>query len=289
MLTMITSNRESAAGWRQIVTDMWRMEPLLVWTAVVLGLVALPSAAGIWLDPRVITGAPAWLKPFKFAVSTAIYAVTLAWVFTYLPGWPRVRRIVGRTTAIVLLLELGIIDVQAWRGTTSHFNVGTPLDAVLFAVMGLGIFLQTLSTSAVAVALWRQTFADAAMGWALRLGMTLSIVGAFTGALMTSPTPAQLEVARATQHMPVSGAHTVGGPDGGPGLVVTGWSTQHGDLRAPHFVGLHALQALPFVAFLLPRRPERVRLRLTLAAAAIYGSAFVWLLVQALHGIPLIR
>jgi hypothetical protein len=31
------------------------------------------SLAGLLLDPRVITGAPAWLKPIKFAISISIY------------------------------------------------------------------------------------------------------------------------------------------------------------------------------------------------------------------------
>ena len=39
------------------------------------------------VDPRAIEGAPAWLKPLKFAVSTAIYSVTLAWILRFLPAW----------------------------------------------------------------------------------------------------------------------------------------------------------------------------------------------------------
>jgi hypothetical protein len=181
--------------------------------------------------------------------------------------------------------------VQAWRGTTSHFNIGTPLDAVLFSVMGVGIMLQTLASVAVAVALWRQAFADRMLGWALRLGMSITIVGAATGGLMTRPTGAQLEMARATHRMTLAGAHTVGAPDGGPGMPTTGWSLQHGDIRVPHFLGLHALQALPLIMLLFNRRrlPEAVRVRLTLTAAASYGTLFAILLWQALGGHPLVH
>jgi hypothetical protein len=177
---------------KTLATRLWQSDAPLT-TAGLLMVVALAaSLAGMWVDPRTIGGAPAWLKPAKFAASTAIYALTLAWVFRYLPEWETTRRLVGRTTAAVFVLEVAIIDVQAWRGTTSHFNVGTPLDIALFSIMGLAIVLQTLASVAVAVALWRQTFADRAFGWALRLGMSITIIGAASGGLMTQPTEAQL-------------------------------------------------------------------------------------------------
>ena len=47
----------------------------------------------------------------------------------------------------------------------------------------------------------------------------VTVLGAFTGGLMTQPTAAQIADARATHQMPFSGAHTVGAPDGGPGTA----------------------------------------------------------------------
>jgi hypothetical protein len=289
--SMNTMNTVNPGSPRNLLRSLWLSSPPLTAGGVLMLVVLAASVIGLVVDPRVITGAPAWLKPAKFAVSTAIYMLTLAAVFIYLPDWPRTRRFVGWLTAVVLVLEVAIIDAQAWRGTTSHFNVGTLVDSVLFSIMGLAIVVQTLTSIAVAVALWRQRFEDRALGWALRLGMTITIVGASTGGLMTRPAVAQLEQARATGRITLAGAHTVGAPDGGPGLPGTGWSLEHGDVRVPHFIGLHALQALPLLALVLRRRwwTESVRVRLTLTAAASYLSLFAMLLWQALRGQALVN
>jgi hypothetical protein len=118
--------------------------------------------------------------------------------------------------------------------------------------------------------------------------MTVTILGAFTGGLMTRPTAAQLREARITGQLPITGAHTVGAPDGGPGLPVTGWSTVHGDIRVPHFIGLHAVQALPLFVLVTRRRPSATRVRIVLAVAAVYVLTFALLLTQALRGTPLV-
>ena len=110
------------------------------------------------------------------------------------------------------------------------------------------------------------------------------MLGAATGGLMTRPTPAQLEAAR-TGRMTVAGAHTVGAPDGGPGLPGTGWSREHGDLRVPHFLGLHAMQFVPLMALLLGGvQSHRRRQRLVIVGGASYGVMFGILLLQALRG-----
>ncbi len=271
---------------RAFSASLWRASPPLTAVGVLMLVVAAATLVMMRMDPRVIAGAPAWLKPFKFAISTGVYSLTLAWIFGWLADWPRVRRVVGWTTAIVFVLEVAIISAQAWRGTTSHFNAATTLDRTLYAVMGIGILVQTVMSTAVVVALWRQPFTERTLGWAFRLGLLLTIAGAMAGPLMTRTTSTQLADLRAGAPPTVIGAHSVGGPDGGPGLPVTGWSRTHGDLRVPHFIGLHAIQVLAFAALVLRRwrRPEAVRVRLLLAAAASYATLYLLLLRDALRG-----
>ena len=259
---------------RPLVRSAWLMAAL----SVLFGVLLL-------VDPRVVDGAPAWLKPLKFAVSIGLYSATFAWVVRALTGAPRLARLAVTTTVATLLVEMALIGLQAARGTTSHFNTSSLFDGAVFTVMGLAIAAQTLVALAVTVALFRQPFTDRAMGWALRLGMALTVAGASTGGLMTSPSPAQIAEFKATGAMPRAGGHTVGAPDGGPGLPGTGWSSAHGDLRVPHFLGLHAMQALPLVALLVGGlRRERARVVAVLGAAASYAGLFVILLAQALGG-----
>jgi hypothetical protein len=275
---------------RNLLRTFWSGSALLTVTGLLMLVVLAGSLVGLMVDARTIGGAPAWLKPAKFAVSIAIYTFTLAWIFTYLAEWPRTRQFVSAVSAVTLIFEIAAIVTQAWRGTTSHFNVGTPFDMAVWISMGLAIVIQTVTSVAVAIALWRQRFDDAALGWALRLGMAMTIVGAGTGGLMTRPTAEQLAQAQVTHTMAISGAHTIGAPDGGPGLPVTGWSAEHGDGRVAHFAGLHALQAmlLIFLAVSRRRRSEGTRVRLIAVGAASYASLFAILLWQGLRGQALI-
>ena len=273
------------------VRVLWNASRPLTAAGLGMFVVLAGSLAAMAVDPRVIAGAAAWLKPAKFALSTAIYALTLAWLFTYLPGRRRLTRIVGWGTTLILILEVALIDMQAARGVTSHFNVATPFDAIVFSVMGVAIVVAWALAIALSVALFRQTFADPAVGWAIRLGMLLTVLGSGMGGLMTRPTSDQLATVRATDVMPTAGAHTVGAADGGPGVPGTGWSREHGDLRVPHFLGLHAVQMIPLITLLLGRRvaSDARRRRAALVLAASYAMLFAILLAQALGGESVIQ
>jgi hypothetical protein len=267
---------------------LWKASPPLTATGTLMLAAFVASLGAMAIDDRTILGAPAWLKPAKFAISTAIYAFTLAWIFTYLPDRRKLTSRIGWITAVIVVFEVAVIDLQAARGVTSHFNIGTPIDAALFSTMGLAILVAWGAAIALTVAVFRHRFADDAFGWALRLGLLLTVIGQATGGLMTNPTKAQLEAAR-TSRITVAGAHTVGAPDGGPGVPITGWSREHGDLRVPHFVGMHAVQILPAIALLLtPIASTAARRRTVIAVAAAYTMLFAVLLVQALSGHPLL-
>jgi hypothetical protein len=268
-----------------LLKQLWRQSPSLTTTALLMLGALVFSVAGLMLDPRTITGVPAWLKPAKFAISTAIFAGTAAWIYGYLDVHKALKR-VGDLLAGVLILEVAIIDIQAARGTTSHFNNATPLDTHLFEVMGTAIGILWLAMIFLCVALFRQRFRNPSFGWALRLGMLITVIGAGTGGVMVTPTAEQRAAIREHQPVAVIGGHTVGAPDGGPGLPGTGWSTEHGDLRIPHFLGLHALQAIPFLAWVFSRRrrsPSQAT-RLVFTAAASYSALFAILFWQALRG-----
>ena len=58
------------------------VSPSLVGIFLAMLVLAAVAVAGLFLDPRLITGAPGRLKPLKFAVSTAIYALTKSGVVT---------------------------------------------------------------------------------------------------------------------------------------------------------------------------------------------------------------
>jgi hypothetical protein len=257
-------------------------------------LVALAGTLiGLLADPRVITGAPAWLKPAKFAISISIYSFTLLWLLSFVQGHARLVRLVANVTALAFIVEMILIVTQVVRGTTSHFNVATPLDTAIFSTMGLFIVVAWVMSLLAALLLIRQSLPDCAYAWALRLGLLLSLVGAAIGILMIMPTEAQLAAAVAGRGLPISGAHSVGVPDGGSGLPLVGWSTTGGDLRVAHFVGLHALQMLPLAGWLLSRSRARqlgarYRLALVWTAGLSYLGLIALLTWQALRGQPLI-
>lgn len=269
----------------------------LVLFAGLMAVWAAGSTVGLLVDDRVLLGAPIWAKPLKFALSFVAYALSLAWMISLLEqARPRLRRPArgaGTVVAAASAVEMVLITWQVVRGRQSHFNRATPFDARLYDTMAGTVVVLWTATLVIAVLLFRAPLADRAVAWAIRIAALLALAGAAVGFLMTRATPGQLAAAR-DGVAPVTGAHAVGVPDGGPGMPLTGWSTTGGDLRVPHFFGMHALQLLPLFVLVLAAlaaryarlRDERVRLRLTLVAGATCAAVLALLVRQAQRGVP---
>ena len=263
--------------------------PLLI-LAAATGCLAILSFAGVFLDSREVTNSAVWIKPLKFSLSIGIYSLTLAWLIGRLPPRSRLARVAGvagTISAAGLAIELIIIDGFAMVGDSSHFNVSTPFHAAMWHVMAGSIAVVWVMTFLVATLLFFAPLGDAARSLAIRAGALIAMAGMALGFLMTGPKAGQ-----SGDYPGVVGAHTIGLADGGPGLPLLGWSTIGGDLRIPHFVGMHALQALPLFVLVLEvlcrklpaLRNARRRLRLTQLAVATFAATVVLVTVQALIG-----
>ncbi len=229
-------------------------------------------------DNRLVTGVNAWIKPAKFAASITIFLWTMAWILSYLQVKPaRVRRY-SLLFATAMLVEMVIISIQAARGTASHFNVfSSPVNAILFSVMGLFITINLVVTIMLLIDFFIQkTALSQPMRWAIRLGLFIMIFASLEGFLMTSIL-----------------SHTVGAADGGPGLPVVNWSTMAGDLRVAHFLGMHGLQIFPLTAYFITRYNQtlsaKTKTSLVISFAFFYLLLMNFTLWQALHKIPVIR
>lgn len=264
-----------------------RLHPPLMFTSLLMLAFLVFTLAGLVLDDRTSLGVPIWLKPLKFAISIAIYTATLAWLISLLRRGKRTAFWLGATAAGAMLVEMAIIGAQAARGVRSHFNNTTALDATLYRIMGATIVIAWLVTLWIAILLLIQRISDRPTVLALRFGVFIALAGMAVGYIMVTPTRSQL--ASGSDYL---GAHTVGGEDGGPGLPIVGWSTEAGDLRVGHFVGMHALQALPLLALALALasrrfarlRDEATRARLIAVAGTAYASLVVLMVWQALRG-----
>jgi hypothetical protein len=265
------------------IKKIWSINPSLS-ALVVYSLICLAvSVSGLCFDHRHINNEHAWIKPCKFSISFTLYGLTMTWLGQYLL---RHRKFFHGTCIAALIggvLELSAIVLQVLRGTTSHFNTGTPFDHSVFILVKVAIMPVALAVVAIFILLLRQKELPPVVGSALHWAVFLTIVGLIPGILMILPDPLQDAI---TQYKQFDG-HTVGFPEGGPGLPWLGWSTVAGDLRIAHFVGIHALQVLPLIGFaimkLLPSLSTQRQRTLVWNAGLTYLSAILLLTWQALQ------
>jgi hypothetical protein len=117
---------------------------------ILLALFALTSVLAMG-DKRVIGSVGVWLKPMKFQLSLAIHFATLGLVMRCLSDdWRNSALLltVAIASAVATAFEIVYI-MQAARQQHSHFNVGTPLHATMYALMAIGAVIITAAAGFV--------------------------------------------------------------------------------------------------------------------------------------------
>jgi hypothetical protein len=264
--TMIVPARPAGL---QLIQDIREGAPFMFWHLVAM-LVLGGACVGLSLiDPRLINGVSVWAKPAKFYVSLAVQFATVAWGLSFLPVAKRETRSIQWPLVVMLVLgwlELFYITIQAARGEPSHFNTSSALYSLIYTLMGVAATGMLLIAMYFGVRLWRVR--------AQGLWTEAAAVGLFWGGLLGLA---------AGFYMGSQAGHHVGAQiSDAAGTGLFSWSTQAGDLRVAHFVGMHAAQLIPFAA--LSGRRSAVY-----AVAAFMTIATVGTFVQALWGIPLLR
>jgi hypothetical protein len=256
---------------RSLVADAFARNRVLAWATALHLLLFVALIPFARLDPAQLFGISRWIKPMKFAISVPIFMATMIYVLSWLPR-SRSRTAIGYAVALTMSIEMVLITLQAARGVPSHFNHATAFDDAVFSAMGILIAVNTAAVLHTVVLFFTQpTALRPAHLTGVRLGLILFVAASLEGGLM---------VAR--------DAHSVGVHDGGPGLPFVNWSTGAGDLRIAHFVGLHALQALPIIGWWLDASGVRAGRACVAAVAAAWAIVTVLLVLQALAGQPLI-
>lgn len=242
----------------------------------VFGLLNFAAAALllvlIQFDNHELLGINRWIKPFKFFVSVGIWSWSMAWYLVYLKNQRAVRTYTWMFV-VLMTAEQAAISGQAARGVPSHFNIATAFDGMVFSIMGLVILTVTLWTLYMDILFFLQKEFTVPMSyvWGIRAGILIFIAACIEGGYMAGRL-----------------SHSVGGIDGGAGLPILNWSTQFGDLRVAHFMGLHALQLVPLFGYWISKRNPTHSVAFVLFFAVIYFIIFLLLLLQSLNGMPLI-
>ncbi|MFN7842040.1 MAG: hypothetical protein ACK5YR_08030 [Pirellula sp.] len=253
----LTFSSSKSSGWKRWISFSNGCIVAILLASGVFHLL-LAGMGGIpWNDPI------SFRKPALFGISTGLTLWSCDWCFRQLreAAWSEVMRwILG----VSLLLEVGLITLQTWRGEASHFNRSGILNAsiesgmLLFIVVAMaiililamrssfGYFLPSVSCS-MRIAIW----------WGLQYLVVSGLIGfaiSFVGH---------------TQQL-------AGKP---PEL----WG-EGGVLKFPHGAALHAIQTLAVVAWVADRLWKKKSVALVRSIAYLHAVVLVLAIHHTVQG-----
>ncbi|MFE3452560.1 hypothetical protein ACFXJ8_26920 [Nonomuraea sp. NPDC059194] len=212
-------------------------------------------------------GPVSWRKPILFGFSFGVTLLSLVWIAGRSGLGERQERWLVGTLTVASLVETALIDLQRWRGVPSHLNFGTPVDAAVSAALAAVAIVGLIPTIiAIAVLAWRRFDGSPSMRLAVWAGLAVLLLSLVAGGAL------------------IANGRAIGLPPQATDLSIFGAA---GQLKVPHAVTLHAVQALPLLAavLMLTGWSEAARVRLVAVAAAGYGGVVLVSVLQAAQGL----
>lgn len=217
-----------------------------------------------------VTGGPwegpvTWRKPILFGVSGGLTSLSMGWAWSRLPRW-RADWLLARSATLALVVEVGLIDMQCWRGVASHFNRSTQFDSLLYDAMGLLILWVTAIIVLITVRFFRQPVAmPADMLLAARAGLIFLVISCLLGIWVSVNGDLRMQQGLEPEQF---------GRAGVP--------------KFPHGAVIHALQWLPLLTWGAARAGFTLatRLRLVSIASRATGLLLIYAFGETLLGRP---
>lgn len=209
----------------------------------------------IWsVEGAAWAGPVSWRKPILFGFSTGVTVLSIGWVLGLLkPRWG--DSLLLAAFSLAMLVEVGLITLQTWRGVPSHFNDATPFDAAVLAGIDGLILSATVVIGYLTVRSFGPLSTDGGEAIAIRGGMALLLLSCLLGVVMVLYGRARLAAGNSPETFGAGGV-----------------------MKFPHGVPMHAIQVLPMIVWTLRAigvsPPARSQAAWAATAAAVLFTLF---------------
>lgn len=274
----MSTNRISSFTQRMkiFIKEAYTDAPALSALTIIMLLLMVPKLGAMLLDARLHNGVNIWIKPVKFDVALVTYTATLVLFARWIPQITRAKtwfKIFTTAIIISIIFEQIWIGGAAALGTSSHFNIATPLMGIAFTIAGIAAV--TLTSGALVFGILIARNKQSGLSEPMHLSIWLSSVLMFVLTVITA------------SYMSANLSHFVGGNMLDTGSYpITGWAKDGGDLRVAHFFASHIFHALPIMVIIGSYFLKSVSKNMVISMVVLYSVFTFYTLWEATQGLP---
>lgn len=274
----MSTNRTSSfiERFKIFIKEAYADAPALSALTIIMLFLMVPKLGAMLLDTRLHNGVNIWIKPVKFDVALVVYTATLVVLARWIPPITRAKtwfKIFTTAITISIVFEQIWISGAAALGTSSHFNIATPLMGLAFTIAGIAAV--TLTSGALVFGILIARNKQSGLSEPMHLSIWLSSVLMFVLTVITA------------SYMSANLSHFVGGNMlDTESYPIMGWAKDGGDLRVAHFFASHIFHVLPILVIAASHISKTVSRNMVISMAVLYSIFTFYTLWEATQGLP---